>query len=236
MKQLCTNLVVKLDLNCDVTDIDRIVSSAGAFADDPGASPGANNWGLEDFMSWFVAKGHFAVDRDWQHGDDSEDPDEEPNEELPFINGTYVGFLEGGDSMYTRKERYGGTVDPKTHQLINYEWKETNEFQFKVRRDKSNRLIPRVGCDSIGYYRTSGSIDGDTICMIFEYDVDANEQTLEPKLVLYGEWGGPENPMLIKGTWKNANTDDPDAAAKMASIGLPGESEGTFEVRKREQG
>merc|ERR1719174_3122712 len=35
LKQLCTNLVVKLDLPMDVADIDRIVHSAGAFADDP---------------------------------------------------------------------------------------------------------------------------------------------------------------------------------------------------------
>ena len=34
MKQLCTNLVVKLDLPMDVSDIDRVVASAGAFEDD----------------------------------------------------------------------------------------------------------------------------------------------------------------------------------------------------------
>merc|ERR1711939_437865 len=34
LKQLCTNLVVKLDLPMDVSDIDEKVASAGPFADD----------------------------------------------------------------------------------------------------------------------------------------------------------------------------------------------------------
>ena len=71
LKQLCTNLVVKLDLPMDVADIDRVVGSAGAFEDDAvegGAKPEKgtrNEWNLETFVTWFVAKDRFAVDANW---------------------------------------------------------------------------------------------------------------------------------------------------------------------------
>merc|ERR1712100_153706 len=52
LKQLCTNLVVKLDLPLDVADIDRIVHSAGAFEGDDKPDD-RNEWYFDDFIKWF---------------------------------------------------------------------------------------------------------------------------------------------------------------------------------------
>jgi len=63
LKQLCTNLVVKLDLPMDVQQIDKIVHDAGAFEDDdvPAGEPkpakgSRHEWTLEEFVMWFVKK------------------------------------------------------------------------------------------------------------------------------------------------------------------------------------
>jgi hypothetical protein len=42
LKQLCTNLVVKLDLPMDVAQIDEKVASAGPFQDDDAPAGGPN--------------------------------------------------------------------------------------------------------------------------------------------------------------------------------------------------
>ena len=75
LKQVCTNLAVKLDLPLDVADIDRIVHSAGPFVDDPfegDERPGdRNEWYLDDFIKWFMPG--FEVRRDWIPGDESDE-------------------------------------------------------------------------------------------------------------------------------------------------------------------
>merc|ERR1711988_1556465 len=99
LKQLCTNLVVKLDLEMDVAEIDKLVESAGDME--------KNNWQFsnknasgECFCHWFTEK--FNVDKTWQQGDESSDEDE-PTEDHPFRTGTYIGTLEGGDKKFTLK-------------------------------------------------------------------------------------------------------------------------------------
>ena len=236
MKQLCTNLVVKLDLPMDVADIDRVVGSAGAFEDDAvegGAKPEKgtrNEWNLETFVTWFVAKDRFAVDANWQVGDQS-DEDEDPTPEKPFLQGTYIGTIEGGGKKYTIKNKVGGHMN-KAGQLEGYTVETTNDFMFKIRTESDGTTLkPRPGCDAVGYYQTSGSIDGTKITMVMEYDIDGDATTKEPKLELEGEWGGEEDKWTIKGTWKNANADE--AADQMSWIGLEGVQEGTFELKKR---
>merc|ERR1711998_578399 len=66
LKQLCTNLVVKLDLPMDVTDIDAVVNKAGIFQDDkvqPSDGSKGQEWSLEHFTDWFVKADNFKVDR-----------------------------------------------------------------------------------------------------------------------------------------------------------------------------
>lgn len=235
LKQLCTNLVVKLDLPMDVAQIDKIVSDAGAFEDDEvpagqdkPAKGSRNEWNLEEFVMWFVKKDRFNVDKDWLSGDQS-DEDEEPTADKPFLTGTYQGELEGGGKKYTIKNQVGGSI--KNGELVGYTVENSNLFTFKIRAGDDGVLMPRPGCDSVGLYTSSGKIEGTKITMVIEYDLDGDASTVEPKLVLEGEWGGPDNKMDISGTWKNETAEQ--SADQMGMIGLEGVQEGTFKLSKR---
>jgi len=241
LKQLCTNLVVKLDLPMDVSDIDEKVASAGPFEDDDKPDGGwpddqadgkRNEWKQNAFVEWFIKPDMFAVDKDWKAGDVS-DEDEEPNESKPFLTGTYQGTIEGGGKKYTIKEKVAGKI--KDNKLHDYTLKENTNFKFRIRDGEKGdgSLMERAGCDAVGYYRTSGKIEGSKITMVLEYDIDNDAATKEPKLVLEGEWGGAAAPMQISGTWKNENADDADAASQMAKLGLADVQEGTFTLSKR---
>jgi len=238
LKQLCTNLVVKLDLPMDVADIDGVVKNAGAFSDDPNAPADgtANEWNLDQFQAWFVEPGHFNVDKDWVMGDES-DEDETPSPEKPFLNGTYIGTVEGADGKKWTGKYLVGAKPGAGGKLEGGETKTHNEFKIKVRIDGEKPaeggktfLKERPGCDSIGYFRTTGTIEGDAIEISISYDVDNDASTKEPILVLSGKWGGAEAPHDIVGTWKNG---EPEAADKMAELGLDGCQEGNFKLSKR---
>merc|ERR1711988_1586637 len=212
LKQLCTNLVVKLDLDMDVADIDRVVGSAGPFVGDDLSDikdvnkDDLHNWNLETFKMWFVKKDHFSVDRNWQTGDQS-DEDEDPTDDKPFLVGTYVGTLESGDRKYTTIQQIGGKFE--NGQMVGCTDKKCEEFMFKIRFEKghSGKLKTRPGCDGCGLHTTSGEVDGHNITMLIEYDIDGNDDTKEPKLELKGTWGGAEDPLVIKGEWKNLEPD-----------------------------
>jgi len=239
LKQLCTNLVVKLDLDKDVADIDKIVMDAGPFEDDPDlkgkSKDQCNNWKLEEFQKWFIAPGHFDVKGDWSKHDQS-DEDEDATAERPFLNGTYVGTIEGGDKKYTRKIRKGGRINPATSQLEDWKDELSHEFIFKITRDKDdeNKLIERPGCDSVGMHVTKGTIEGDTIKITIDYDIDGNSETKEARLVLEGKWCGLDQNQGndIAGTWKNIE-EDSAAQESLKLIGLEGVNEGTFKFSKR---
>jgi len=237
LKQLCTNLVVKLDLPMDVADIDGVVKQAGAFSDDPNApATGANEWNLDQFQAWFVEPGHFNVDKEWIMGDES-DEDETPNAEKPFLNGTYIGIVEGADGKKWTGKYLVGAKPGAGGKLEGGKTKTHNEFKTKIRIDADKPpegakvfLKERPGCDSIGFFRCSGFIEGDSIEISISYDVDNDASTKEPILVLTGKWGGADAPNDIVGTWKNG---EPEAAAKMEELGLGGCQDGTFKLSKR---
>jgi len=235
LKQLCTNLVVKLDLPLDVAQIDQIVSDAGAFEDDDVPAGGdkpakgsRNEWNLEEFVMWFVKKDRFNVDKDWLSGDQS-DEDEDPTSDKPFLTGTYQGELEGGGKKYTVKNQVGGSI--KNGEMVGYSVQESHNFVFKIRPGDDGVLMPRPGCDSVGLFTSSGKIDGSKITMVIEYDLDGNADTVEPKIVLEGEWGGEEDKFAIKGSWKNETAEQ--SGDQMGMIGLEGVQEGTFKLMKR---
>jgi len=238
LKQLCTNLVVKLDLDMDVADIDRVVNSAGPFADDnpqdipEGTKPEAlNNWNLQTFTKWFVQADNFKVDRNWMNNDQS-DEEETPSDENPFLTGTYIGVLEGDGKKYTTKQIVGAKFVNGEQQ--GGEEKLCEEFMFKIKFDENDKtkLKERPGCDGCGLHMTSGSVDGPNITMLVEYDIDGNAGTKEPKLELKGVWGGADDPMTIKGEWTNI---EPEGADGMEWIGLAGVSGGTFSLTKRQR-
>jgi len=120
----------------------------------------------------------------------------------------------------------------KKGELEGYNVETTHDFMFKIRTDADGTTLKsRPGCDAVGYYTTSGSMNGNSIEMVMEYDIDGDDTTKEPKLVLTGEWGGEEDKWTIKGSWKNENADA--AGAQMSWIGLEGVQEGTFVLKKR---
>jgi len=170
----------------------------------------------------------FNVDKDWLAGDVS-DEDEDPSAEKPFLTGTYQGELEGGGKKYTVKHQVGGTI--KNGEMVGYTVEDSTNFVFKIRPGDDGVLVPRPGCDSVGLFTSSGKIEGDSITMVIEYDLDGNADTKEPKLVLEGKWGGEADKMTISGEWSNANSEE--AGDQMGMIGLEGVQKGTFKLTKR---
>ena len=55
IKQLCTNLAVKLDLDMDVQTVDKKVNGAGNVKQ--------LCWDFQTFKRWFVSKEQFSVSR-----------------------------------------------------------------------------------------------------------------------------------------------------------------------------
>lgn len=221
LKQLCTNLVVKLDLEMDVAEIDKLVESAGDME--------KNNWQFDEknesgecFAHWFTEK--FAVDTTWQHGDESSEEDE-PTDDHPFRTGTYIGSMEGKDGDGNEKKYdLGQPFKDKAGNVL-------GDFAFKVRYEAKGKLKTRNGCDGMGYYILGGSLDGNKVTIHRDYDIDANPDTKEPKIELTGEPG--EENGSIKGTWKNLEAADERAAGMMKMLGLEGVQEGTFSVNKK---
>lgn len=226
LKQLCTNLVVKLDLDMDVSQIDAKVSEAGDMTQ--------KNWKYDEknadgecFALWFIEA--FGIARDWKDGDESSD-EPEPTPEHPIRHGTYEGELtdESGEKKYTGQS----TKDNATL------------FRIRIRYGDGLNLMTRSGCDHAGYFRMEGmvSAEGD-LTFIREYDVDNNKETIEPKIVLMGKHDGKGK---IEGTWVNvavfeegdkekghiAGHEDTKAFSDMKHIGLEGVVMGKFSLNK----
>lgn len=232
LKQLCTNLVVKLDLDMDVSDIDNVVGAAGKFQDDDGGAESDNNWSLDDFIKWFTTPGHFEVNKAWLVGDQSEE-DDEPSAENPFIEGTYQGEItsDDGSKKYTQVVKTGGKL--KNGEMTGQQIEDKKEFSYFLRKDKDKpgTLKERDGCDRCGDYTTTGSFDGDSITINIAYaDLDNDSSTSEPKLVLVGKWCGAEDKMSFSGTWTNENK---EASTQMKYLGLEGVDSGKFKLTKR---
>jgi hypothetical protein len=236
LKQLCTNLVVKLDLELDVQEIDKLVEDAGDMS--------KNNWTFDEknqagqcFAYWFLDKfGEKHPGLAQWHFDDlsSEEDDVDPNAKHGgfYRQGTYEGELVSGDKKYCKR----GSVAGKSKEGINV-------FVVKVRYQKTEKdddkppgvFVDRSGCDGMGYFRTSGKADEKgTFEYTQDYDIDNNRETLEPKLVLTGEADTEAGPGCIKGTWVNGNASDDKAQAMMKDLGLEGCTEGTFTLRKKQ--
>lgn len=232
LKQLCTNLVVKLDLDKDVSDIDKVVGEAGKFQDDDGGADSDNNWSLEDFIKWFTTPGHFDVNKAWKAGDQSEE-DEEPSAENPFIEGTYVGEItnDDGSLKYTQVVKKYGKL--KNGEMTGQQIEDVKEFAFFLRKDKDKpgSLLERPGRDSCGLHQITGSIDGESIKIRITYDdLDNDQATSEPELVLEGKWCGADDKFAFEGTWTNEKE---GSTAQMKYLGLEGVESGKFKLTKR---
>merc|ERR1712086_394550 len=237
LKQLCTNLVVKLDLDMEVADIDDKVTKAGAFKDEDPAN--GQEWDVQAFSTFFMNADNFKeVPQDWENGDESDEDDDQHESTKPFFKGTYQGELtdESGEKKYTIKMRKGtGPLDPKTKHYATYVTEDLPVFTVRVRVDKEDGatgkkpLKARHCCDSVGYYNTSGHIEGNKIHYEMSYDVDNNATTKEPKLVLEGTVSDDGN--KITGTWVQGEELPADSTA-MTFIGLEGVGNGKFTLDK----
>jgi len=244
LRQLCTNLVVKLDLdNVDAKYIDMRVRDAKPFVGDlvqQGAEKGKNEWDLAAFTEWFLNPDNFIVDRDWAKGDESESDSGEPGRDCkPFFCGTYAGVLSSADGSqkYTVRRRKGvGQIDPETKTYSKYATEPDPTFVLRVRvaqgegSDGKRQLLARQGCDSVGAYKTHGNIDRQKIHFEMEYDVDNKPDSAEPHLVLDGTVS--KDGKTITGTWKNA---EPKAGGTLQWINLKGVEKGKFELTKRKR-
>jgi len=243
LKQLCTNLVVKLDLELDVQEIDALVAEAGDMT--------KNNWAFDEknasgqcFAYWFLDKfgeKHQGLAQ-WKFDDlSSEEDDFDSNAAHGgfYRQGTYEGELLGADGKKYCKR--GG------HDAARAKGAKKGEdvFIVKIRYEKSEKnpdgepgkLVERTGCDGMGYFRTEGKIDGEKFSFTQDYDIDNDKSTLEPKLILTGEPTKGEDgkvvPGAITGTWVNGNASDERAQGMMKQLGLEGCTEGTFTLQKK---
>jgi len=213
LKQLCTNLVVKLELDMDVASIDTKVEKARNLVEkDDGKS-----FVFEAFKDWFIPE--FEAPSNWKVGDQS-DSDDEPTDGGAWLRcGTYdmTMFDDGGAKLC--------------------EW----PFKLRLADGSSTELLNRVSNDEslgltasgahAGLHNIAGSIDNTkkTISIKKSYDVDMNKATKEPIFMFNGEMDGVHT--KVKGTWKDEET-DPAADAVRSKLGITSKS-GSFTMVKK---
>jgi len=159
LKQLCTNLVVKLELDMDVTTIDSHVSSACDMEDkDKG------NWNFDKFLDWYLQK--FEPLSCWQPHDQSSSDDECTDGAAHVRSGTYDLTMADGYTV-PFKLRYSdgsdyGELFKRTANDERLGWKASG--------------IPK------GLYSVVGTFDqaGKTCKFTKSYDVDMDASTKEP--------------------------------------------------------
>jgi len=210
LKQLCTNLVVKLELDMDVKTIDEYVTKAGNMA--------TLCWDFELFKVWFVKE--FEPNVSWKPNDmsssDEENPDEEP---LMPRQGSYDLVMKEGAKGAVFKLRFEENDKTKLYTRI------CNDEILGYSADKNNDKKP------CGLHTITGSFDHTKHTCKFtkSYDVDYNAATKEP---IFEFEGVIESHAKITGTWKNVET-DPAAQVILTKLGLEGS--GTFSMIKIEK-
>ena len=121
LKQLCTNLVVQLELDMDVETIDQMAYRAGNMEE--------LCWDFETFKEWFVSKEQFAPSPFWLQGDYS-DSDDAPENEME-------GFLKAGS--------YKVNMRPDGHAGVEFEIKV--RYTRGGTEEVVKELVSRTYCD-----------------------------------------------------------------------------------------
>jgi len=238
LKQLCTNLVVKLDLDMDVADIDEMVQSAGGFVDD--RPYGENNWDTHMFKAWFLSSISRYEDvvrvQQWMVGNTLDyavrEDDVDTNETGPFWQGIYTGTItSAGGSMYTNprifapKDCRGNLQRALRFPLKCYiplcRIEDSTQYSFSLHA-KNKVLVRRQGMDCLGKFETKGGIEGNKIRIEIQYESVSGKPG--PKLSLEGEW--IETSREIVGTWQS---DDPMDCLRTVGLAC---GVGTFHFKK----
>merc|ERR1711967_69069 len=231
LKQLCTNLVVKLELDMDVATIDQKVNGAGNMEE--------LCWDFETFKRWFVSKEQFAASPFWMANDVS-DSDELPESEMAgcFRQGTYKLTMKTDgmdDVVFDFKLRYRTEQEEDKKELLprvyNDEvlgYREMNEAE--KAKCNPNAKAAKVPC---GLHTVTGSVDNKAKKIHIEksYDVDRDASTKEPHFVFDGSMKGDEH-TTIEGEWKDIEEDP--AAAAIRGVLKVGTS-GTFTLVKNKK-
>eukprot|EP00658_Telonema_sp_P-2_P081049 TRINITY_DN8207_c0_g1_i1.p1 TRINITY_DN8207_c0_g1~~TRINITY_DN8207_c0_g1_i1.p1 ORF type:complete len:301 (-),score=104.43 TRINITY_DN8207_c0_g1_i1:264-1166(-) len=206
LKQLCTNLVVKLELDMDVKTIDNHVNAAGDMS--------VLNWEFKPFMKWFMEA--FKPPAHWQTGDVSSSDVDGPEGQLR--SGTYN--LEMADGVVMPfKIRYEDGARTKL-------FSRTASDGLHAAKSKGQDLKHHVPKD---LHIISGTFDQEAKTCNFTkaYDVDCDPNTKEPVIEFEGIIVSETE---ITGTWKNTET-DPAAVEMLAEMNLG--SEGKFTMKKQ---
>lgn len=212
LKQLCTNLVVKLELDMDVQTIDSYVNKAGDMTKEC--------WEFKAFRDWYIE--NFKPLPSWMPGDMSSSDEEIPE-----------GDSEGR-SVRMRQGTYDLTMTDKYTCPFKLRYSDAKEGTTLFKRLAND---DKLGFDTsdrpLGLYAVVGSFDqaGKTCKFTKSYDVDYNPDTKEPVFEFEGTITDHKS---ITGTWKNTET-DASAVKMLEQLGLPEEGEFTMVKRKKDE-
>merc|ERR1711865_135060 len=165
LKQLCTNLVVKLELDMDVSTIDEKVHGAGDMS--------KLEWTFETF------KEQFAANHSWIPDDISDSDDERPageNNKAYLKQGTYQLTMSGEgmeDTTWKFKVRYTndqGESDP-------------HEIKKRLQNDHALGFDDTPAKKPLGLHHIVAHVQNSdkSIHITKSYDVDYDQSTKEPR-------------------------------------------------------
>jgi len=204
LKQLCTNLVVKLELDMDVATIDKYVADAGDMSQ--------KNWKFEEFNDWYLDK--FEPLKCWMPNDCSSSDEE--SDKAYLRQGTY-DLTMSDDYVVPFKLRYeDGSDGAKLYE----------------RTVNDEKLGWGPDGRSLGLHTIRGEFDqaGKTCKFTKSYDVDCDASTKEPIFEFEGKMTDHKN---ISGTWKNIES-DANAKVILGKLGLPDSGKFTMVKRKKD--
>lgn len=229
LKQLCTNLVVKLELDMDVQTIDKKVNGAGNMEE--------LCWDFQTFKRWFVSKEQFSASPFWVANDCSDSDDPAGNDLAGFMRqGTYKCTMKSegkdGECVFEFKLRYKDEEKEEDEkELLSRTYCDealgsramTDEEKKSVNPEHHDKEVP------FGLHTVSGKVNNKehTIQFTKSYDVDRDDTTKEPLFVFSGKKGASHT--TIEGTWKDEET---DAAAQAIRDKLKVGTSGTFTLVK----
>jgi len=205
LKQLCTNLVVKLELDMDVKTIDKFVGQAGDMEKEC--------WTFDQFKDWFIAT--FKPLTCWQPNDCSSSDEDD-------AEGT--GRLRSGTYALTMADTYTCPFKLRYAKAGEY----TALYKRVAHDEKLGKAMVQGKEVAVGLFQTQGTFDvpNKTLKLTKTYDVDLDASTKEPIFEFDGKWTSCTK---FEGSWKNVETDEA-AQAILTRLELP--NEGTFTAVK----
>jgi len=186
LKQLCTNLAVKLELDMDVQAIDQMVNRAGDMEE--------LCWDFKTFKKWFVSKEQFAPSPFWLQRDYS-DSDDAPENEME-------GFLKAGS--------YKVNMRPDGHAGVEFEIKV--RYTRGGTEEVVKELVSRTYCDETlgmntnqghpypyGLNTVSGQVNNTDKTIHFEKAYQHDESSGWPRFVFNGK--ATRVATRVEGSW-----------------------------------